>query len=141
MQQKDGTKYWRRSSTAEHRAVDSAVRVRFPSSPLTITTAEISRVRIPSPALNKFSTRSKMTRLAQAAQRYFRPTIACPEGQVTHFGDCSVYRARVCDCGLLRTLRPHVGNEDPVSAYPKFWDEWHVHEQLMHELSLDRITH
>jgi hypothetical protein len=42
-------------------------------------------------------------------QRYFRKTIAHPEGSVVHHGDCDFYSIRVCTCGLhhdLMTMDP-----------------------------------
>lgn len=78
--------------------------------------------------------------LRAAADRFFRQTIACPDGQITHLGDCEIYRSRVCDCGLLRTLVYFIGREDPATVFPPFWREWRVHQCLLHELVADRIT-
>lgn len=38
--------------------------------------------------------------------RYFRKVIAYPKGIICHFGDCSIYHCYVCDCGLIRDLKP-----------------------------------
>lgn len=37
-------------------------------------------------------------------QRYFRKTIAHPEGSVVHHGDCDFWSIKICTCGLHHDL-------------------------------------
>lgn len=49
-------------------------------------------------------------------QRYFRKTIAHPEGSVCHHGDCDFFNIKICTCGLLHDLR--VDLEKAAELYP-----------------------
>jgi hypothetical protein len=46
-------------------------------------------------------------------KRYFRKVIGYPKGILTHFGDCTTYSCYVCDCGLIRDLRPILASSTP----------------------------
>jgi len=46
-------------------------------------------------------------------RRYFRKTIGYPKGILAHFGDCAIYSCYVCDCGLIRDLRPILASATP----------------------------
>jgi len=58
-------------------------------------------------------------------KRYFRKTIAHPEGTITHDGDCMFWSIGVCTCGLLHLLRPL---ESPQKYYKDFSAEVSKHD-------------
>jgi hypothetical protein len=45
--------------------------------------------------------------------RYYRKVIGYPKGVLCHFGDCAIYSCYVCDCGLVRDLRPILASATP----------------------------
>lgn len=60
--------------------------------------------------------------------RYFRKTIAHPEGAYVHHGDCQLGSCdlNICTCGLHHDLL--VMNDDDIKAiYPQFYEEWENH--------------
>lgn len=66
-----------------------------------------------------------MPRSARIRQRYFRQTIAHPDGSVCHHGDCYIFsRVPVCTCGLLHDLMP-VAN--PSEIYSKYEEDLAKH--------------
>ena len=70
-------------------------------------------------------------------QPYFRKTIAHPEGQITHYGDCAIYSlAKVCDCGLIRTLLPM---DDAEKWHANFRVECDNHIDTLEELQYRQI--
>lgn len=60
--------------------------------------------------------------------RYFRKTLAHPNGDICHHGDCKIYRSKKiygfspCTCGLLHDLSIVDGIVVEI-IYPKYWDE------------------
>lgn len=60
-------------------------------------------------------------------QRYFRKTIACPEGGVTHHGDCDFFSVFMCSCGLLADLRAYA-TERASELFPAFGAQLADHE-------------
>ena len=54
-----------------------------------------------------------------------------PYGHVCHFGDCRIFCAQVCTCGLLMDL---IWLPDPESIYPKFYEEIDRHDYLIRHL-------
>jgi hypothetical protein len=58
---------------------------------------------------------------AQLMQRYFRKTIANPEGALTHHGDCDFSSIKICTCGLLHDLLPL--RPELMEKYAPFWEE------------------
>jgi len=58
---------------------------------------------------SKYLEGAKIVLVPSSLRRYYRQTIANPEGTVAHYGDCSIYCApKICDCGL-----PNVRGESP----------------------------
>lgn len=80
-----------------------------------------------------------MTRLARAAERYFRRVASKPDGAVVHYGDCSFFDVQICDCGLLQTLIPHASRENVRTIYPKFWREWGQHQAQIDKLQNEKL--
>jgi hypothetical protein len=74
-------------------------------------------------------------------QRYFRKTVAHPEGAVSHHGDCDFFSISVCTCGLLHDLTPMTPDQIE-EHYPRFDEERaqyeRVREDMMHG---DRKAH
>lgn len=70
--------------------------------------------------------------------RYLRKTIGYPKGVLTHFGDCSIYGSCVCDCGLIRDLRPMYGREREVAyrLLPKGFEDDSMHDVVITKLNL-----
>ena len=65
-------------------------------------------------------------------RRYFREVSACPDGMVTHHGDCHYYRVRICTCGLLHDLMAMPTQAEGLfSHYPTQWPQ--------HENALDSL--
>ena len=60
-----------------------------------------------------------MATLEAIRARYFRPTSAKPDGEFAHHGDCLVFPARICSCGLLHDLMP-MGLDKAVELYPAY---------------------
>ena len=65
-------------------------------------------------------------------QRYFRGTISSPEGVIVHDGDCSYWSMNLCTCGLLNELIFY--SNIAAEMYPKFWEEWQRHQNVMGSL-------
>ena len=61
-----------------------------------------------------------MKNIPEELKPYFRKTIANPEGNIVHYGDCSIFNSKVCDCGLLRNL---MATEEPKEWYKDYWKE------------------
>lgn len=61
------------------------------------------------PILHKFLktpyTQTMENRETLLLQRYFRKTIAHPEGAVVHHGDCDFFSIKICGCGLHHDLK------------------------------------
>jgi hypothetical protein len=72
---------------------------------------------------------------AQIRQRFFRKTIAHPEGAVAHHGDCDFSSVKICTCALLHDLAP-IPEDRRTELYPSFdleQSEYEkVREKLMH---------
>lgn len=59
---------------------------------------------------------------ARITQRFFRKTIAHPDGSVVHHGDCDYFNIKICTCGLLHDLMP-VLPEIVERLYPSYVNE------------------
>ncbi len=72
-------------------------------------------------------------------QRYFRKTVAHPEGAVCHHGDCDFFSISICSCGLLHDLMP-LSPELIEDHYPQFNEEM-VHYEQAREAIMHRPRH
>ena len=52
-------------------------------------------------------------------QRYFRKTIAHPEGSIVHKADCDFFNIKICTCGLHSDLLP-MNETFLADRYPLF---------------------
>jgi len=66
-------------------------------------------------------------------QRYFRKTIAHPDGHVNHHGDCDFFNIKVCTCGLLHSLMV-LDPEIVKRHYPLFCVEQADYEEVREQL-------
>lgn len=69
--------------------------------------------------------------------RYFRPTMAHPEGAYGHHGDCEVHSSDVCTCALLHDLLPLAPGTQAL--YPAFRAEWNRQEAALEEIRLRKM--
>ena len=71
--------------------------------------------------------------LPMRLRRYFRKTMAFPNGSVCHEGDCRIFGDDgICVCGLLHTLLPMADNAG--NHYPDF-----EKDLLKHEKTFDKL--
>ncbi len=56
--------------------------------------------------------------------RYFRKTMANPDGAIGHHGDCHFWDIKICTCGLLHDLL-QADQEEVAKIYPKFGEEFY----------------
>ena len=66
------------------------------------------------------------------SNRYMRKVIKYPKGAIVHFGDCDVYRSKICTCGLLMDLFALKGNQEDI--YPRLWQEYQLQEEELKKL-------
>jgi hypothetical protein len=64
--------------------------------------------------------------------RYWRTTIAFPEGTVTHHVDCIVYRHKICGCGFLMDLSTCTNARE---LHPRFDEEYNAQSLALDKLS------
>jgi hypothetical protein len=69
--------------------------------------------------------------MCEITDRYFRPTIAHPEGSVCHYGDCHFFGGDVCTCGLLQDL---AWKEDPDLLFPPFYSQHARHQGRLRQM-------
>lgn len=74
---------------------------------------------------------SEKTREWHHDSRYWRRVIEFPNGTVVHHGDCRVFGAKVCTCGLLHDL---LTLERPDGIYPSFSKEIQEHDLALESL-------
>jgi len=70
-------------------------------------------------------------------RRYFRKTIAHPNGSIVHDGDCRFFDIKICTCGLLHELLPMHDYQEKY--YEKFWEESGEHDNMIHKIMRARI--
>lgn len=66
-------------------------------------------------------------------KRYFRQTIAHPDGEITHDGDCDVYPNEICTCGLLHTFRRFPGEVQNI--FPRYKAQLDRHEEMLYSVA------
>lgn len=86
----------------------------------------VQALAIDSPAAQQVQQHRDMLR--RLCERYFRPVIAHPTGELTHHGDCDVYRAievygtAPCTCGLLHDMLP-LPEGFKMKLRPEYYEE------------------
>lgn len=73
-------------------------------------------------------------------QRYFRKTIAHPDGSVCHHGDCDFFSIWICTCGLLHDLAP-MSPELVEQHYPSFHEERGHYDRARTDIMIKRKPH
>ena len=73
-------------------------------------------------------------------QRYFRKTIAHPDGSVCHHGDCNFFSVWICTCGLLHDLAP-LSPALVEQHYSQFQEEKAEHDRACTDLTIKRKPH
>jgi len=66
--------------------------------------------------------------------RYYRKTQAEPEGAVAHHGDCLVFSASVCSCGLLHDLMP-LGVVPAAELYPAYERDLEAQDRALQSMA------
>ena len=70
--------------------------------------------------------------------RYARKVIASPdEPIVVHYGDCEIYRVKICTCGLIQDLMAM--GDFAGEIYPKFPEEYGDHLAAIENLFMEQM--
>lgn len=64
-------------------------------------------------------------------QRYLRKTMAHPDGQIVHHGNCGIYQFKICTCGLIHDLQ---ACGEAEKHYDKFDEEYMKQEKQIDKL-------